>query len=251
MNDVAQLSPASSGGAVKSPAQGEISDLIDSLANKNQWTGSQLVSDIRSLRDQANANFRAASIPNANRSALEGLAQAQSGASKALEGLAQRNITTQGGDPQAIQLLQEARQYIAKTHDVEDALVNGGGTADARVLARKYDANPDRMSGATATIGAAANNFPKAFQPTASVAGPGASNLGVTLALLNPGSMGAGELATQVVGRPLLRGYQLSKGVQNRLRDIYQLGMTPRVASGLLQYAPVAGAVLGREALSQ
>lgn len=258
LNELISLSPAAKGGAVPNPAQSQISDLIDNLANKGQWTGEQLVSDIRSLREQARANYRAASAPGGNSGASD-LAHAQMGAADSLEGLAQRNITAQGGSPDALKLMQEARQYIAKSHDVEDALVGGGGTLDARVLGRKADKNPERMTGNLAVIGNAANNFPKAFQPHAQVNGQNISKLDLALAAAGAaGGYSGGGSEGGVTGAilPLLasraaRAQLLSRGSQNRLRDLYRLGTPTVAANRLLQYAPVAGTVLGREALSQ
>lgn len=257
LNDLISLSPASKGGAVPNPAQSQISDLIDNLANKGEWSGQQLVGDIRSLRTQSRNNYRAAGVPGGNPGAQD-LAHAQGAAADALEGLAQRNITAQGGSGDALQLMREARQYIAKAHDVEDALVGGGGTLDARVLARKAD-NGAPLTGNLAVVGNAANNFPKAFQPYAQVNGPGVSKLDLVLAAAGAaGGYGGGGGEGGIAGAllPLLasrtaRAQLLSRASQNRLRDIYQLGLAPRVAAGALQYAPVAGTVLGREALSQ
>lgn len=256
LNDLRGISPASKGGAVKSAAQDQIDGLLGDLASKGTWSGDQLVYDIRALRNQANANFRAASVPNGNPGAQE-LAHAQSSAADALEGLAQRNITTQGGSPDALELMRQARQYIAKSHDIEDAIVEGGGTIDPRVLAQKLQ-NGRPLSDELSVIGRFANNFPKASQPEKQVAGPAVSKLDLVMA------MGAGALgstmgpvgaalgaAAPYVAPKLVRAALLSKPSQNALRDIYRLGLAPRMANSLLQYAPVGGAVLGLNALSQ
>lgn len=252
--EVASLSPAKAGGAVKTPAQGEIDDLINALTNQRQWTGEQLIGDIKALRDQARVNFRAASGPQPNSSAGD-LARAQIKAADALEKLAERSV----GEPGLVFNLREARKLIAKTHDVEDAVIEGGGTVAAKKLAQMLQKGKP-LTDELAVIARFANNFPKAVQPQAQVAGPGISALRATAGpMLGMGGAMAGAplplaaaaAAYPLVVPPLMRAQLLSRSSQNALRDLYKLGLPARVSSGLLQNAPVAGAVLGPNALAQ
>ena len=251
------LNPTSAGGAVKSAAQGQIDDLLGSLKNKNSWSGNQLVSDIRALRNQAGINFKAASTPGGNPGAQE-LATIQKKAADALEGLAERNIALNGGDPNAIPLLREARQYIAKSHSVEDALIEGTGSIDPRALARMTQ-NGRPLSGELATIGNFANSFRDAAKPRAQIASPGVSKLDAAMSsALGAIGFGAGGLPGAAAGMAvpfivprLARASALSSGAQNRLRDLYQLGLPARMSGGLAQYAPVGMTVLGLNAFGQ
>lgn len=259
VKEITKLSPASAGGAVKNPAQGPIDDLLASLTNRGQWTGEQLVRDIRELRKQASDNFRASGMPGGNPGAQD-LAHVQQRAADALEGMAQRAITRQGGSPDALQLMREARQYIARTHSAEDALIAGSDMADPRVLARMADKGRP-LSGNMETIGKAANVFPRSFQDPTRATGADVSVVNTMIGAALGG--GAGELADHgymgamagplalALARKGARSAVLSKASQNRLRDVYRLGLASRGAAGALQYAPVAGAVLGREAFSQ
>jgi len=251
LQNVAKLSPKSSGGAVKSAAQGEIDDMIGALSSQKAWTGEQLMMDIRALREQAKANFRGGAPETA-------LAKAQTKAAELLEGLAERNVIQQGGSPGAIQAMRDARKLIAKTHTVEDALVEGGGTIDARKLARMVQ-NGQPMTDELGVIARFANNYKRAVQPTQQIGGPGVSKLdavmstgagGAGFAMGGPAGAVAGAAAPFVVPR-VARAALLSKPSQNALRDIYRLGLPMRVANRLLQYSPVGFTVLGNEALSK
>jgi hypothetical protein len=254
LKEVAALSPARAGGAVKTPAQAEIDDLIGALTNQKQWTGEQLIGDIKALRDQARVNFRAANGPQPNSSAGD-LARAQIGAADALENLAERNA----GNPELVFNLRKARKLIAKTHDVEDAVIEGGGTVAAKKLAQMLQRGKP-LTDELAVVARFANNFPRAVQPNAQVSGPGVSALrGAAGPMLGMGGAMAGAplplaaaaAAYPFVVPPLMRSQLLSRGSQNSLRDLYKLGLPTRMAGRLLQNAPVAGAVLGPNALAQ
>jgi hypothetical protein len=152
-----------------------------------------------------------------------------------------------------------ARQLMAKAHTVEDAIVEGGGTVNARKLAQRVQAGKP-MTGELATIGNFANNFPRATQPATQIGGPGVSKLSHLGALLFGGGGGAaiGGPAGAVAGAAAmeampyaLRARMLSNAAQQAaLNSKYAPGASTRLAS-LLQYSPVAGTVLGLETLGQ
>lgn len=125
-----QLNPAGTGGAVRNPAQAEIDDMLNGLLNHKQWTGDQLIHDIRSLREQGRANFNSAARDGGNVAKTD-LGRAQVGAADKLEELAERNIIAQGGSPGAVQAFREARKQIAKSHTIEDALEEGTNHVNA------------------------------------------------------------------------------------------------------------------------
>lgn len=231
-------------GAFKNDVAQQIDALrVPQFDSANGLRASQL------LREEASASFRQGD---------SGLGNAQKSAAKAIEDQIERALSSSGQDgAQLLDQFRNARQLMAKAHDVEDAIVEGGGTIDPRVLARKFQ-NQEPLSGALQTIGAFANNFPKAVQPLKQVAGPGISKLDLAMATMGGGAgatMGplgaAAGAAVPYVAPKLARAMALSSGSQNALRDIYKLGLAPRVTNSLLQYAPVGLTVLGTNALSQ
>jgi hypothetical protein len=249
------LHPASMGGAVKTPAQGQIDEIAQAIAAQKQWTGPQLLADIKALRAQANANFKAAGGPSPNPAAGD-LARFQKNAAEALEELAARNMA----NPNAAQMFRDARQYIAKTHTVEDAMLPGSNAFDPRRIPAR---SMGKLTGELKTAAEFAKNFPKASQSEAQVAGPAVNQLG---ALLKPFLGGAGGVAGTAIGGPVLgaigaaapfvlppvmRAHLGSRAAQNALRELYQLGLPTRMAGRVAQQAPIGLTVGGLYALGQ
>lgn len=164
----------------------------------------------------------------------------------------------QSNGPDLVQKFRDARKLMAKSHDVEDAIIEGGGTVDAR----KFGAMLQRGAPLTdelRTIGAFANNFPKAVQPVSRVAGPGVSKLDIAMALAS-GMSGAATTGSPeggfaalapIIASKAARAQMFSKGSQNALKRVYGLSAPEIAANRLLQYAPVGGAVLGSNALAK
>lgn len=253
------LHPASAGGAIQTPARGQIDEITQALTGQKQWTGQQLIADIKALREQANANFRAAGGPTPNAAAGD-LARFQKSAADELEELAERNILLNGGDPNAIKMFRDARQYIAKTHTVEDAMIPGSNAFDPRKIPNR---SMGKLTGELKTAAEFAKNFPKASQSEAQVAGPAVNQLG---ALLKPFLSGMGGIGGTAIGGPVLGAAaaaapfvmptvmrsQLASGAsQNALRDLYQLGLATRMAGRVAQNAPIGLTVGGLYALGQ
>lgn len=235
--------------AVKS----EIQPFVDSMRVK-QFDAGDAIAMTRQLRDMASQAYAKQD---------KDLGKAYRSVSKALEDQIERGLQRQGKDGAAMLAeFRDARKLMAKSHTIEDAIVKGGGTLDARVIGRRAQAGKP-LEDELAVMGNFANNFKKASQPANQIAGPGVSKLdyamsifgggaGAGLADEGNGAMGAGlgAMAT-VIGPRAMRAQLLSRHSQNSLRDLYRLGLAPRAANGLLQYAPVGGAVLGGNALSQ
>lgn len=203
------------------------------------------------LRDNANKAFRDGDT---------GLGKASKGAAKAIEDQIERHLAGQGKDGEKmLRNFRQARMLMAKAHTVEDAIVEGGGTINARKLAQRVQAGKP-MTGELATIGNFANNFQRATQPATQVAGPGVSKLTHLASLMLGGGGGAamggpvGAVAGAAAMETLpyaLRARMLSKAAQQAAIDSkYAPGASTRLAS-LLQYSPVAGTVLGLETLGQ
>lgn len=159
--------------------------------------------------------------------------------------------------PDLMQKFRDARVALAKNHDVESALIEGGGTIDARAIARMFQRG-DKMTGELKTIGAFANNFGKDIQPPNMMGTPDAHNLKSMLALLMGGGGGAAlgpagiaAGALPLAAGPAARSIMFSKPMQNSLLPDYTLGALPRMGGGLLGYAPIGGTVTGLNTLGQ
>lgn len=164
-------------------------------------------------------------------------------------------VLTSLGKKEEMQAFRDARRKIAINHAVENALVEGGGTIDARTIARATQRG-DVQSGELATIGNFANNFPKITQPDKMVGTPDAHNLKyVSSLLLGGGGMAAGGPlgivagALPIVSGPLARKTMFSRSAQRGLLSDYALGALPRATGGLLKYSPSGLTALGFEAL--
>lgn len=198
------------------------------------------------LRDEAGAAFRAGD---------NALGHAKKGAAKAIEDQIERSLPA---NSPALQNFRDARKLMAKSHTVEDAIVEGGGTIDPRKLATRFQAGKP-LEGELRTIGAFAKNFPKATQPTSQVAGPGVSKLNSAMAtgagiagFAAGGPVGIGASVLPFVVPPAVRSVLLSGSSQrNQLAQLYKLGVPTRTANALLQYAPVGGTVAGLNAFAQ
>lgn len=107
------------------------------------------------------------------------------------------------GRPDLLPKLRQARQNIAKNHDVEKALNIGTGSLDATVWGRMLDKKRP-LSGGLETAGRFAEGFDKFVQPDAINKGAGISKIEATMAALlagggaavaGPAGLGAGALA--------------------------------------------------------
>lgn len=234
------LSPANSGGAIPNPAQPQINDLIKNLLNKSEWTGPQLVSDIRLLRESASANFSAAQRSGGDIEKMT-LAKAQRAAADRLEELAAR----QGGAKE-VAAFQEARRNIAKAHDIEDTMVGGqiapaklsdaatGDLALMRDFARKYPGSAKPVNSATK-----ANPF---SVPDAMVAAMPALYTGIQHGALP----GAAVAAAGYAARPMLRGLLMSPRYQRMMLPAEDVGLLGKLIQN--PALPYAGGLLGYSA---
>lgn len=235
-----KIAPSATGGAIKSPARAEIDDMVGALASHGQWTGADLVKDIQSLREQSRALYGAADRAGGD-AAKTSLAKAQREAADMLEQLAERNIIRNGGTPGAVKDLRSARELIAKTHDIEDALVNG--SIDATKI------KGDRLTGGLATIAKASQD--KAMRKSVSMPVSGA-NVPITVldtavaSALGLGGAGVGGFAWPAA-RAAAR-YGIASGpVQRAIRPDYNPSLLSRGGAALLdnKTAPALAAMYG------
>lgn len=205
-------------------------------------------------RAEANAAWREYSRQG-TRAALNDFKQFSNDA-KAIEKSIETDLF-KANKPDLMQQFRDARVALAKNHDVESALIEGGGTIDAKAIAKMFQRG-DKMTGELKTIGSFANNFPKNVQAEKSMGTPDAHNLKYVMSLLAGGGgmaglgpAGVAMGAIPMLSGPAARSIMFSKPMQQGLLSDYTLGMLPRVTGGLLQYSPVGATALGMPALAQ
>lgn len=171
---------------------------INDLVKAHQSTGfdaADAVDAIKVLREDAKDAYRVGN------SALGG---AKKALANAYEGALERALP-QGSD--VLKNYQAARQNIAKSFTVEDALKEGTGAVDARKLAAALQKGTP-LSGELLTVARFASAFPKATQPASAVAGPGVHNL---KAMFAGGAGAAGGAMGAAVAGPV--GAAIGSGI--------------------------------------
>lgn len=224
--------------ADKSP----VIDVIDSLKTKSFDVNSAL-SKINVLRDEADLAFRAGN---------KSLYKANKEASKVLEDTID-NYLANTKQTDLLTKFREARQTIAKTYSVENALNPATGTIDAKKLAAQLQKGKP-LSGELKEAAKFGTAFPTAAQTTERMGSlPQISPLDVGGAVLTGGGAylsgsGAETPATlaALLARPALRAAALSKPVQSRLTNQQMQQLSPDVRNLarmlMLQGATKAGA---------
>jgi hypothetical protein len=245
--DIASLKPAIEK-EIPELANGKIDNLIAGLS-KPGFSGTTAVDLTRRLRSDASKNFKAFDDPE-----KQALAQAQRGASDAIEGLIERNLAATG-EQGKLAAFQQARQKIAQSHSVEDALV--GEKVSAKELFKQYDKGVP-LTGGLKTAAQFYERFPGSAQVINSATK--ANPFSVVDALMSSGPAiytaaahgalpGAAVMAAGVAGRPMLRAGILSGPYQQFMTRRYE---NPQglLASRMLNndIAPWAGGLLGYRA---
>jgi len=215
---VASLMGKESQGAVTRAGQGDINALAKEL-KRGVWTGKGLVDDIRTLREEATSNLGALkSIGD------QQLGRAQLEAAKSLEDLAERNLALNKAPADLIQNFKAARQTIAKSHTIEDAMAGTSEINPAKFARSEADAK--KLSPEMYAAWKFAKEFPKSNQAPSRVGGVPWNILGTS------GTMGGLGYAASEIGTgtpygialgalPLLRGparsVALSKAYQGAM----------------------------------
>lgn len=229
-------------GTIPATQKTEIADLVKAHQSGGFDSG-DAVDAIRVLREDAKDAFRKGD---------SALGKAQRAIADAYEGALERSLPA--GSP-LLKEYQAARQNIAKSFTVEDALKEGTGAVDARKLAAALQKGTP-LSGELLTVARFASAFPKATQPPSVVAGPGVHNLKAGLAagsaaagaaMFGPVGAAAGA-AYPFVAPPLMRAQMFSKGAQNALvqqapqaNRLLQYSGNPNVNQLIYRAAPVIG----------
>jgi hypothetical protein len=157
-----------------------------------QFNSADAVSATRTLREQANANIRAGGD-----NASVGLAQRA--ISNALEDQIERSLQAANNlNAQAmLDQFRASRQRMAVSHAVEDAIMEGGGSVNARQLANDLQTRNRYFSGDLDLIARFANIARPVMVPPGTMGTPGAGS--VLGAGLGSGA-GAGTAALMGIG---------------------------------------------------
>jgi len=219
-----------------------IIETIDSLRSPS-FDVSSAISKINVLRNDADIAYRTGD---------KALGKANKEASQVLENTIE-NYLANSKQTDLLQKFKDARQLIAKTYSVENALNQTTGSIDAKKLAAQL-AKGKPLSGELKQSAQFAQAFPTATQTTERMGSiPQISPLDVGGAALTSGGayFAGGEGATPLgfatlLARPTLRAAALSKPVQSRLTNQQMQNLSPETRNLarmlLLQGATKAGA---------
>lgn len=202
--------------------------------------------EIRALRDQASKNFTAKET---------GLAKAQIDVANALEAQIERQLIA-SNTPNAKDMLAQfraSREKMAKAHNIEEAIVEGGGSINPQTLAAMLQRG-EKLTGDLAVIARFANiakpvmkrpgsmGTPAAgsmLGTGAGLAGAGAGIAGAPLMGVDPVTgflLGTAVTMTPEAMRAAARKYLLSKAGQNRALPGYGANapMSPALRNALI-----------------
>lgn len=201
-------------GIAKNP---EVDALSQQLAQTARFTPAGGVQMVRILRAEAATNFKAFNDP-----VKQTLAKAQRQAAEAIDDLIERNLLA-AGKKSAVQQYRDARQLIARTHDIESALNTGTNDVSARELAKILDKGRPLGPHAEAS-GRAGLAFPKATQNEATFGD--VEPLSVLDMLGAAGSVATGHhgVGAALLGRPIARSAVLSGPYQRTMMRGNQYG---------------------------
>jgi len=217
-------------GLMKNPA---IDSLVDAFKTGGVHSTEAIIETVRKLRHDASMNFRSVDDPE-----KAALAFAQKDAANALDATIERALIAQGKLHLAVKY-RDGRMMIAKTHDIEDAMVKGTDHVSAARIAAIQNRG-GFLSGDLKTIADTYNNFPRAMQnPSKFGATEDYSVLDLAAATA---SAAAGHLApvAAIASRPAARNYLLTpRHQQSLLRPSNPPGtrLLPFTSSGEIQDA--------------
>jgi len=219
-----------------------IIETIDSLRSPS-FDVSSAISKINVLRNDADIAYRTGD---------KALGKANKEASQVLENTIE-NYLANSKQTDLLQKFKDARQLIAKTYSVENALNQTTGSIDAKKLAAQL-AKGKPLSGELKQSAQFAQAFPTAAQTTERMGSiPQTSPLDLYASLgLGTAGLYAGDTQSGALGfaagaiRPALRATALSKPVQSRLTNQQMQNLSPETRNLarmlMLQGATKAGA---------
>lgn len=230
VNDLVNIEQKFQGAAGSFPAA--VPDTVSKLVNAHlvqNFDAGDAVQAVQRLRNSASASFRK-NEPE--------IGHAQRAIADALENQIERGITASGA-PNAAQMLDNfraARQRMAISHTIEDAVREGSGNVNAQQIARQVQAGR-YLSGDLKTIGEFANVFPRVTQMPQQFGTPSSgAMLGTT------GAVGAalGALAGGAPGAAIgsQAGAVAPSMISGGMRRYLMSGMAQRAAQP--RYDPLA-----------
>lgn len=174
------------------------------------------------LRDDASKAFAAgdAALGKANRAAAN-----------AIEDQIERGLSAKQNSAKLLDEFRGARQLMAKSHTVEQAIKSGSGSIDANKIAAQLQKGAP-LTGELKTIGEFANTFRKANQTPQVVGSPGVSKLGAVMSGLmgGGGALAAGPYgAAAGAAIPFIAPAAAQKLI---LSNRYQKGLAPNYEQG-------------------
>lgn len=206
----------------------EIDDLSKGLS-VNSMDGEDAVMLIRQLRNDAGLNL------SARDPAKAALGRFQKKAADAVEDMVGRHLE-KTGDKQLLDAFKSARQTIAKTYSIENALNESTGNVVGRKLAQQF-AKGKPLSGPLQQAAKTSQALPRATQEVTSSM-PGISPLDMAVGAVGSTTMQTPAFMSYVLGRPAIRSMLLSRPYQSMM-------LNPSYQRGLLDINPER--VLGAE----
>ncbi len=218
----------------------DVSRLLEPLRQPGFNSG-DAIDAVRVLRDVAESNFKRGDT---------GLGKAAKGAAQALEDVIERNLSA-AGNTDGLAAFRNARQLIAKTYTVQNALNPANGNVNAQALAAALKKGKP-LTGDLRTVAEASGAFRKAMQPLNEA--PLASSpldwwagAGTALGTQNPLGLGAMAVRPAIRNALLSNAYQKTMGtpsygspMTNKLLDLAK-----RVSAGpVLPVSGVAGGLV-------
>ena len=232
IDELDQAAKTLTGQAKSFPGMKEHAAVADIEALKTpQFDASDGLSVIQGMRNKADMAYRAGDK-------LAGAAYKD--AANAVEGAIQDHLQNMGAPAaQMLKDYQDARQLIAKTYTVQDALNPTTGNVNAIQLAGQLKRGAP-LNGDLKTIATSAQAFPKAFQNLKEA--PGASSVLDTAAGLGTAAATHSMLGlAPVAARPAIRSALLSRFAQNHYVQQAGQSAAPLVPAGAGAIATTAG----------
>lgn len=204
-------------GAVKA----DVKEMVQPLRRRSFDAGDALKMT-QVLRDEAGTAFAAGDAA---------LGKAKRAAATAIEDQIERGLSGSANAAQLLENFRSARQLMAKSHTVEQAIKSGSGSIDANKIAAQLQKGAP-LTGELKTIGEFANTFRKANQTPQVVGSPGVSKLGAVMSGLmgGGGALAAGPYgAAAGAAVPFIAPAAAQKLI---LSNRYQSGLAPKYEQG-------------------
>lgn len=187
-----------------------VEKLVQTLSKTDKFSTQAAIDTVRQLRADAGAHLKAFDDP-----ARRAFGQAQRAAADLIDGLMERRLA-QVGNATLMQNYRQARQLIAKSHDVEAATNLATGEVSALDLARIADKGKP-LTGGLAAIAKMGGAFPSAAREAARYGGGESHSVMDIAAAAASAAGGRYDLAGLALGRPVARSAVLSNPYQNAI----------------------------------